>query len=324
MDLIRRLFGSHPKENAEGQHPLPPANEMFEPVEGIDLKDMEPPVAGDDTRPLKTRPLDPPQIFQSTRRRIEYGQASDVGQVRDNNQDACLAMVVSPELTGNPPPIGVFIVADGMGGHHDGELASAIAVQTIARRIVDDVVGPHLDGSGERSSEQLTIPEVLAEAMLAANQAVQQRVPDGGTTATCAIVRGDLAYIAHVGDSRAYLVSEGNMELITRDHSLVRRLQELGRLTSEEAEAHPQRNVLYRALGQGDTMDTDAATRRLPPNARLLLCSDGMWGVVGDERIAAIVDEAESPQQACDLMIEEANALGGPDNITAVLVQMPD
>jgi serine/threonine protein phosphatase PrpC len=127
-----------------------------------------------------------------------------------------------------------------------------------------------------------------------------------------------------VGDSRAYLISDSNMELITRDHSLVRRLQELGRLTSEEAEVHPQRNVLYRALGQGETMDTDAATRRLPPGSRLLLCSDGMWGVVGDERIAAILDEVDSPQEACNLMVEEANARGGPDNITAVLMQMPD
>jgi serine/threonine protein phosphatase PrpC len=324
MDLIRRIFGSHPKENEGAERPLPPGQEMFEPVEGLDLEAMEPPVDEEDTQPLQTRPLAPPQPFQGAIRRIEYGQASDVGQVRDNNQDACLTMVITPELTGGPPPIGVFIVADGMGGHHDGELASAIAVQTIARHIVDDVIGPHIDGSSERSSDQMTIPEVLAEAMSAANQAVQQRVPDGGTTATCAIVRGDLAYIAHVGDSRAYLISDGNMELITRDHSLVRRLQELGRLTSEEAEVHPQRNVLYRALGQGDTMDTDAATRRLPPGSRLLLCSDGMWGVVGDDRIAAILDEVDSPQEACNLMVEEANARGGPDNITAVLMQMPD
>jgi serine/threonine protein phosphatase PrpC len=324
MDLLRRIFGLHPKENEDTERPLPAGNEMFEPVESLDLEAMEPPIEPEDTHPLQTRPLDLPQPFQSTSRRIEYGQASDVGQVRENNQDACLTMVLTPELTDSPPPIGVFIVADGMGGHHDGELASAIAVQTIARRVVDDIIGPHLDGPSERSSDQMTIPEVLAEAMSAANIAVQQRVPDGGTTATCAIVRGDLAYIAHVGDSRAYLISEGNMELITRDHSLVRRLQELGRLTSEEAEVHPQRNVLYRALGQGDTMDTDASTRRLPPGSRLLLCSDGMWGVVGDERIAAILAEVDNPQEACDLMVEEANVRGGPDNITAVLMQMPN
>ena len=153
--------------------------------------------------------------------------------------------------------------------------------------------------------------------MAEANEAVQMKVPSGGTTATCGIIRGDLAYIAHVGDSRAYLISEGNMELITRDHSLVRRLQELGQLTPEEAEVHPQRNVLYRAIGQGEGVEVDAATRRMPPSSRLLLCSDGLWGVIGDEKLAEILEQYEDPQEACEQMIALANTLGGPDNITA-------
>lgn len=274
--------------------------------------------------PLKTRPLPPPKPFSSKNKNIRFGQASDVGQLRSNNQDACLTVLASSEITGTPPPIGFFVVADGMGGHHDGELASAITVQTLVREVVDQIILPHIDGS-ERTADQKTIPEVLSDSMLAANQAVQDHVPNGGTTATCALIRGDLAYIAHVGDSRAYLISEGNLELITRDHSLVRRLLELGQLTPEEAEVHPQRNVLYRAIGQGETLEVDAATRRMPPTSRLLLCSDGLWGVIGDEKIAEILEEhADDDQAACNKMVTVANELGGPDNITAVLIHMPE
>jgi serine/threonine protein phosphatase PrpC len=104
----------------------------------------------------------------------------------------------------------------------------------------------------------------------------------------------------------------------------VRRLQELGQLTAQEADAHPQRNVLYRAIGQSDTLEVDAATRRLLPSSRLLLCSDGLWGVIGDEKISEIVAQYPEPQEACEQLIAAANANGGPDNITVVLVQMPD
>jgi serine/threonine protein phosphatase PrpC len=254
---------------------------------------------------------------------MKYGMASDVGRVRNNNQDGSLTLITNAEVTGSPPAIGLFVVADGMGGHKDGEHASAVTVQTLAHFVMDQIFLPQLE-SREPSSDQKTIPEVLIEAMEAANHAVQAQVPNGGTTATCAVIRGDLAYIAHVGDTRAYLITDGNMELITRDHSLVRRLQELGQLTDEEAEVHPQRNVLYRAIGQGESLEVDAATRRLPPNSRLLLCSDGLWGVIGDERIMETLNECADPQEACDHLVSAANTNGGPDNVTVILVQMPD
>src|SRR5690606_17923075 len=144
------------------------------------------------------------------------------------------------------------------------------------------------------------------------------------TKATCAVDLWECALMAHVGDSSAYLIADGTMELITRDHSLVRRLQELGQLTAEEAEVHPQRNVLYRALGQDESLEIDTVTRRLPPASRLMLCSDGMWGVVGDARMRELLDEHDDPQEACDRLVAEANMNGGPDNITVVLIQMPD
>ncbi len=317
MKLFRNLFGRQAKEET-----VPPQLPEIQGSAQAALHEGESPVTAP-IAPLQTRPLPPPKAFSSPTRRIRYGQASDVGQVRGNNQDACLSILASVELAGNPPPIGLFIVADGMGGHHDGEQASAVTVQTVASHVISEIIQPHLEGR-EPSSEQKTILEVLDEAVSAANSAVQARVPNSGTTATCAVVRGDLAYIAHVGDSRAYLYAENNLELITRDHSLVRRLQELGQLTAEEAENYPQRNVLYRAIGQGDSLEVDTVTRRLPPSSSLLLCSDGLWGVLKDERIVEILASFDDPQKACEQMISAANANGGPDNITAILVRMPD
>jgi serine/threonine protein phosphatase PrpC len=249
---------------------------------------------------------------------------SDVGLMRTNNQDTLLVFVTSIESNQTTPPFALFIVADGMGGHHDGERASVVAAQTIAQHVIHESYLPFLE-ERHLDADQKTIPEILADAVEAANVAVNIEVPEGGTTVTCAVVRGDLAYIAHVGDSRAYLITDDhhNMELVTRDHSLVRRLQELGQLTPEEAEVHPQRNVLYRAIGQGDTLEVDAATRRLPPASRLLLCSDGLWGVVNDEEILGILRECPDPQDACDRLVHAANEGGGPDNITVVMVQMP-
>ena len=135
--------------------------------------------------------------------------------------------------------------------------------------------------------------------------------------------------IGHVGDSRAYLITHGNngdgpvLRQITRDHSLVQRLQELGQLTAEEAAEHPQRNVLYRAIGQGEGLEIDVENFGLPPQSRLLICSDGLWGLVEDEDLTAIVRTSASSQIACERMIAAANAAGGPDNITVIMVDFP-
>jgi len=315
MNLFRRLFGK-PSSDAPTppqEHPVQLTTEMMSDA---------PPEALAQGAPIHTRRLGPPKTFATSNRRVRYGINSDIGG-RGNNEDSALALMLNAEITGAPPPIGVFMVADGMGGHQDGEQASSITTRTVAQHVINEIMMPILEEHSP-NADQKTVPEVLVDAMAAANRAVQDQVPGGGTTATCAVLRGDLAYFAHVGDSRAYLVSEGNLELVTRDHLLVRRLQELGQLTPEEADTHPQRNVLYRAVGQTEALEIDAATRRLPPLARVLLCSDGLWGVLGDARIASILAESPDPQEACDRLIAAVNDSGGTDNITAVLIQMPD
>ena len=326
MDLIRRLFGTSKRE-AQGEANGQSTTSVPETIGNSHAATAEPvdQPAEAVSAPMQTRPLEPPKTYTTAQpsRQIKYGITSDVGRVRSNNQDGSMTLLATAEVTGSPPAIGLFVVADGMGGHKDGEHASAVTVQTIAHFVVEQIILPQLE-SRELNADMKTIPEVLSEAMEAANEAVQTHVPNGGTTATCVVIRGDLAYIAHVGDTRAYLITDGHIELITRDHSLVRRLQELGQLTDEEAEVHPQRNVLYRAIGQGDSLEVDAATRRLPPSSRLLICSDGLWGVLGEDRMSEIIVACAEPQEACDRMIMAANESGGPDNITAILIQMPD
>jgi serine/threonine protein phosphatase PrpC len=323
MDFIRRLFGkkqevSAPSPASSEVAPSAPEQEIVVTKETHPLPSIEQP-----SPPIHTRRLTPPKAYVTSSRRVKVGIASNIGG-RSNNEDAALSLVTNIEIASNPPPIGIFLVADGMGGHQDGELASSIAVRTVTQFILNEVVTAQMEDRDMNRADQKTIPEVLVEAMSAANSAVQAQVPGGGTTTTCAVIRGDLVYVAHVGDSRAYLIADGNLEQITRDHLLVRRLQELGQLTAQEADVHPQRNVLYRAIGQSDTLEVDAATRRLPPSSRLLLCSDGLWGVIGDNLITEIVTGCSDPQEACDQLVAAANDNNGPDNITAVLVQMPD
>jgi serine/threonine protein phosphatase PrpC len=269
-----------------------------------------------------TRPLPPLEtVVPKPGERLVFGQLSDVGMVRSNNQDAMFSLLASSSSTDDLPDFGLFIVADGMGGHHDGEKASAITARIVTKHVIDEIFVSLLDQK-MNDPDRPSIAEVLRVAVEKANEAVTEEIPEGGTTVTATVILGDLAYIAHVGDSRAYLISDDGIEQVTRDHSLVQRLIELDQLTPEEALDHPQRNVLYRAIGQSETLDVDAITRRLPPRSRLLLCSDGLWNLVPEDAMLDIVRK-NKPQDACDHLIRMANDRGGPDNITVILVQVP-
>jgi protein phosphatase len=150
----------------------------------------------------------------------------------------------------------------------------------------------------------------------------QQAGTDMGTTLVAAVVDGTQAHIAHVGDSRAYLISGGGIQRLTVDHSLVERLVTTGQITAEQARTHEQRNVIYRTMGDKANVEVETGTYQLQPGDRLLLCSDGLSGMVTDEQILAIVRGNPSLQAACDELIKAANAGGGTDNITAILVEV--
>jgi protein phosphatase len=254
---------------------------------------------------------------------LRVGYASDVGQLRGHNEDTLTVfegMHLGYDATG---PFGFFVVTDGMGGHQAGEVASSLAARVVTHEVVSNVYLPFLLDETP-SADMAPLAEILRSAVRKASHRVHERVPGGGgTTLTCALILGGRAYIAHVGDSRAYLLTGRNMRQLTQDHSFVTRLIELGELSPEEAIAHPQRHVLYRAVGQRDLLEVDTYQQSLPPGSRLLICSDGLSGVVTEKDIGAIIASAATPQQACQRLVEAANRAGGPDNITVVLIETP-
>jgi serine/threonine protein phosphatase PrpC len=306
-NFFERLFGKQEKKDQ-----APPLAEVRDPDATVPLPALSTALPPDAVNaPVANFP-----------KRLTLGIAQDVGHVRDHNEDVLL--VFTGELGGleTMPNLGLFVVADGMGGHSLGERASGIAARTVARSILNQIL-PSLLADPQADTERPLLKDVMESAMTAANSAVVTGVPEGGTTLTCALVLGEHVILSHVGDSRAYIITEETFEQVTRDHSLVQRLKELGQITSDEAAVHPQRSVLYRAVGQGEGLEVDVIQRRLPPGASLLLCSDGLWGLVPDHKILEVVRSAPSPQSACEQLVEAANAAGGPDNITAVMVQLP-
>jgi protein phosphatase len=253
---------------------------------------------------------------------LHVGYASDVGQLRDHNEDTLLAFKGVHLGDEASDPFGFFVVSDGMGGHRAGEVASSLAARLVSHHVLSRVYSRLLlDETADADPVPLT--DILRDAVQKANARVHEKVPGAGTTLTCALILGRRAYIAHVGDSRAYLLTKYDMHQVTEDHSYVSRLIELGELSPEEAAVHPQRHVLYRAIGQGDKLDIDTYHQSLPPGSRLLLCSDGLSGTVSEADIGRIIASATTPQEACQKLVKAANDAGGPDNITAVLIEIP-
>ncbi len=252
------------------------------------------------------------------------GWRSDVGQVRQHNEDGLFVFIAEQESDHPLIPFGLFILADGMGGHQAGEVASAVATRVTAGYLLDKIYLPILLGH-DRSGGQASLTEVMQQAISTANTEVGTIAPGSGTTLTCAMIVGERLIIGHVGDSRAYLrrTSEADkpITLLTRDHSLVHKLVEIGQLTPEEAAVHPQRNMLYRAVGQGDTLDVDVMSYPLRSGDQILLCSDGLWGEVSEPDIWQIIEHASTPSEACLRLTEAANMAGGNDNITVILVE---
>jgi protein phosphatase len=242
---------------------------------------------------------------------LHYGAATDVGQVRSVNEDSYLL---------SPP---VFVVADGMGGHSGGDVASAIAVEEFAR---------FAEGSHDAASGTSTIREALGAAQRRINEYADQHRRAGslswfaGTTAVVALLVDDgddpQWLVANVGDSRAYRLHEGALEQVSVDHSVVQELADAGAIGLEEMATHPERHVVTRALGGPDDVDPDFFLLRIAEAGRLLLCSDGVTGMLPDAAVAAILGEEEDPRDAADRVVAEAVRAGGHDNATAVVVDV--
>ncbi len=291
FERIKRLFRKAPSPVEEGTAPLFESAELTQQEEHI---------------------IAPAQLV--------VGSGISVGRQRDHNEDALFVMNTVLAEDNREMPFGVFIVADGMGGHQHGEQASAVATRTLAKYILTHLYEPFLRYPPE--SPQESLQEVMSQGILRANQAVLDAVPGGGSTISAVMVLGEQMVIGHVGDSRVCLLyPEGRLETLTRDHSLVQRLVELDQLTPEEAAIHPQRSVLYRALGQTETFVPDVLIRSFPQQATVMVCSDGLWSVIEEEQLVSIILEAQDLSVACSRLVEAANQAGGPDNISVILVR---
>jgi serine/threonine protein phosphatase PrpC len=246
----------------------------------------------------------------------------DVGRVRQNNQDSVLSLLTYLPREGTDMPLGLFVVADGMGGHAGGEIASRLAIRTIAHHVFAQLVLPVLDDGMIEALQPMMIAAVQ-EANHVIWEHAQNAGSDMGTTCTAALLLGRAFYIAHVGDSRAYLMQPGGLKVLTSDHSTVGRLIELGQLDPSAAHNHPLRNQLYRTIGQQSHVEVDFTYQPIENSTHLLLCSDGLWGMVSDDHIEQALKRSPWPQDICDELIAMANLAGGEDNISAVVVTLP-
>ncbi len=238
-----------------------------------------------------------------------YGM-TDIGRTREANQDVFYTHKFSDQA-------GFAIVCDGMGGQSGGHIASDMACSIISSRLIEERVG-------EMPSDQ--IRDLVVTAVSEANLDVfkKSNTEPGckgmGTTAVLAIVSGQTAYIAHVGDSRVYYWSGGRLQQLTRDHSLVQELMEQGKISQTEMKTHPNRNMITRAVGVSLIVDIDYLEMPLHPGEKLLLCSDGLTNMVTDEAIAAVLGDDHAPV-VCSRLVAMANEAGGTDNITVAVIE---
>ncbi len=276
--------------------------------------------------------------------RIVVGQSTDAGTVRELNEDSLLCFTLSAAFESmTAPVIGLLAVADGMGGHDGGEIASRLALQVLARDVIRHIILPvglspdatapdrvsdkedGRDSAPGRVSgrDEERLAAILGSAVVAANDAVylarQKRGNDMGTTLTAALVYEGGLVLAHAGDSRAYRWGDDGLERLTTDHSLVARMIENGKAGPDEIYTHPQRNVIYRSIGDTPAVEVDTSVLPLSPGDRLLLCSDGLWEMIRDEGIADVMMMEADPQAACEHLVNRANLAGGDDNISVIV-----
>ncbi len=274
---------------------------------------------GDTTRSLASSA---PQLMALLGERMTGAAAlRDIGRERSENQDHCFALWSSFPTDTQAQPSGLFVVADGMGGHEGGAEASRLAVQTVVQTVLAELFEPL--AAGEQPLPQPIMQSAVQGANAAVYSAAQAAGNDMGTTCTAAVLLGRDLIISHVGDSRAVLVGGGQGKVLTNDHSAVGRLIAIGALTADEAREHPLRNQLYRTVGQHPDVQVDVVTYHLRDESHLVLCSDGLWGLVPQEELVDIVTESPSPSHAARQLIARANLLGGHDNISAVVVALP-
>jgi len=252
---------------------------------------------------------------------LQSQAASSIGKVRTHNEDALFSLSTQVCLQAQQRALGLYMVADGMGGHVDGERASSLAIQAASRVLLQKFFDPLTLEPPFPSGK--SVETLLNQAMQAAQMAVLEGVPGGGSTLTLALVLERQVYYAHVGDTRLYLYTHsGGLQALTKDHSVARRLVDLGQLNAAEAQVNPLRNSLFRALGQGEGFSADFGEVTIEAPAKLLLCSDGLWGTLPEDTLVKSLQAELLPVDAAWKLVQTANAAGGADNISVIIVDI--
>ena len=317
-DVIHRsLQGSNTPRTARPTTPLPPTpmirtwQRQRTDASSIDNVPTTP------ERPSRTGAL---KTRKQTRLNVGVGWNSGITRRQRPNEDSLVVLQGMCTYDDHLVPFGLFVVADGMGGHDFGQEASHIAIQSMMQMVLRDI-------AASASLNDTVIIELLVSGVEKANTAICQRCrewgKDMGTTLTAALIVDTKVYVVNVGDSRTYLYDKSNgLTQITLDHSLVANLVSAGVITPEEVYTHPERNKVYRSLGNRDGVEVDWFTRDLRQGDSLLLCSDGLWEMVHDPDIQRLVGSGQEPTQVCDLLVQAALRGGGTDNVSAIVVKI--
>lgn len=247
---------------------------------------------------------------------------SDIGLVRKVNEDSMLCLNLNDEFQLDRK-VSMFIVADGMGGHNAGEVASSMAVQEILSYVKEKITSRQINWNDEES-----IFDVVRNSILSANDKIYKKAILNseclgmGTTLSMALVLDNTIYIGHIGDSRVYLVDANGVVKLTEDHSLVAELVKNGTIKPEEANNHPQRNIITRALGTEFTTEVDTVRAEVKHEGYIVLCTDGLSNLITEDEIRKCILRAPSIDTACNELIETAKDRGGHDNITVIIIKM--
>lgn len=275
---------------------------------------------------------------------LQAGHFTDVGLVRELNEDSVLALTLTQYYESIQTQVGLYIVSDGMGGEAAGEVASRITVRAIAEWVTDKLISESLKSTKAEKivapthtgglrlaiadGDEMATTEIMRMAVINANREVMEYARANpherglGATVTAAMVVGELLTIAHVGDSRCYLLSGDRLEQLTEDHSLVQRMIKTGSLSRAEARIHPYRNVIYRSIGSDEQVEIDIIRHKLKDGDVVLLCSDGLNGMLSDDQIRDVLLVNPDPTLAAKELVVAANAAGGEDNVSVIVARI--
>lgn len=263
--------------------------------------------------------------FSATRLEIKVHARTDVGKVRAKNEDSLMTMEIQLDGSLSCTRLGLYAVADGIGGHKFGEIASRRSLKALTSTILEEL--PSFDhDNNDVVIEREVVSEVLIKAVKNINQQIYAHNYlngcDLGTTLVATLIINNTAFIANIGDSRAYLFSGAKLKQITVDHSLVSEMVAAGEIAPNEIYTHPKRNIITRCLGIHKDVEVDLFVEELISNDSILICSDGLWEMVEDDNIITTLADTKSAKAACNRLMHLANDNGGVDNISIIVIKV--